>query len=68
MKKTDGLKGTVIAGCWLQEAEGGLHKSKASVLSVKGDIQLPLVDPQLEAGRKIPEAGSYFTQLFIAFA
>ena len=65
MKKTDG---TVIAGCWLQEAEGGLHKSKASVLSAEGDIQLSLVGPHLEAGRKIPEAGSYFTQLFIAFA
>ena len=46
MKKRDGLKGTVIGGCWLEEAEGGLNKSKASMLSVRGDIQLSLVGPQ----------------------
>ena len=68
MKQRDGRKGTVIGGCWLEEAEGGLNKNKASMLSVRGDIQLSLVGPQLEAGTKIPEAGSYLTQLFIAFA
>ena len=30
MRTRDGLTGTVSGGCWLEEAEAGLKKSKAS--------------------------------------
>ena len=64
VRTRDGLTGTVRGGCWLEEAEAGLKKSKAS----KWLVRLSLVGPQLESGTKIPGAGGYLTQLFIAFA
>ena len=60
IKKQEGFANTLTGGCWHGRAGGGLTKSKVPCYCLGEHIWLSVAGPELEAGEKIKEAGSYW--------